>query len=269
MFVRWLILALCLAPLSAQAQVSKPLWEFGLGMAVLDFPDYRGADQGDSYLLPLPTLIYRGERLKVDREGIRGLLFRSERVTLDISLDGAVPVDSDRNGARRGMPSLDPVFEIGPSLDITLADSASHRLKLRLPLRGVFAANFGHLRDHGWLFYPHLKLDNSSKWQPTLLLGPLYASDRYHDYYYSVAPPFATAERPAYSANAGYSGTRLNLSVSRHFNGLWLGAFLRYDDLRQAVFEDSPLFKREHALMLGMGISWFFAQSTHKVPVDE
>ena len=90
----------------------KPLWELGAGIGVLDFPDYRGSDERSSYVLPIPYVVYRGEFFKVDRDSIRGELFESERLELDISLNGSVPVDSDDNDARRGMDDLDPTVEI-------------------------------------------------------------------------------------------------------------------------------------------------------------
>ena len=33
-----------------------PLWEAGIGAALLSLPDYRGADQGQTWLLPLAEL---------------------------------------------------------------------------------------------------------------------------------------------------------------------------------------------------------------------
>lgn len=91
-----------------------PLWEVGAGVAPLCLPDYRGSDQSRNYLLPFPWLVYRGDMLKADREGIRARLFGAERVELDVSLSGSVPVNSERNRARAGMPDLHPTAEVGP-----------------------------------------------------------------------------------------------------------------------------------------------------------
>jgi outer membrane scaffolding protein for murein synthesis (MipA/OmpV family) len=60
-----------------------PLWEAGLGVAGLSLPDYRGSDQQRFYELPLPYLVYRGDFLRLDRNGITGLLFHSEQVRLN------------------------------------------------------------------------------------------------------------------------------------------------------------------------------------------
>lgn len=265
-----LLLPLLLTTLPVQAgEQSLPLWEIGVGTAALRFPDYRGAARSQSYLLPFPAFVYRGERLKVDRSGLRGLLFDSERLVLDISLDGAVPVDSEQNGTREGMPDLDATFEIGPSLKLTLHQSDPLELRLNLPYRYVYASDFSHLDSHGTLFNPNLSLSYSKRWNLGVSAGPLYGSHDYHDYYYSVAPAYATATRPAYQAGGGFSGMRYTLSFSQRYKRFWLGGFLRYDDMRDAVFRDSPLLSQERSWMGGLSFAWFFKHSERLVQVDE
>lgn len=262
------LILLVLAPGRAPHAQRRPLWEAGIGIATLRLPDYRGSDQARNYLLPFPYLVYRGRILKVDRKGVRGLLLRTDRVTTNISLDAAVPVYSRRNDARQGMPDLEPTLEIGPSLVLLLArDPAAHRrLTLNLPLRAVIATNFRRVHGEGWVFSPNLNLDQTHigpgrAWSLGISIGPLYADRKYHAYYYTVAPVYATAARPAYSAAGGYSGSRLTLALSRRYRDLWFGAFLRYDDLSGAAFETSPLVKQKYSLMAGVGVAWIFARS--------
>ena len=83
----------------AQAQ-DLPLWELGGGATVLRVPDYRGSEQVSNYIFPLPWLVYRGEIMRADREGVRASFFDSDRVELSLSLSASVPVDSDNNTAR-------------------------------------------------------------------------------------------------------------------------------------------------------------------------
>lgn len=260
---------LLVSPLTFAAEKSLPLWELGAGAAAMHFPDYRGSEQSRQYLLPFPAVIYRGDKLKVDRKGMRSLLFDSERVVLDVSLDGAVPVDSDQGGAREGMPDLDAAFEIGPSLKLTLLDNEPIELRLNLPYRYVYSSDFRHLDSLGTLFHPNLSIDYRGEWNVGMSLGPLYASQEYHDYYYSVAPEYVTSTRPAYLSDGGHSGMRYTLGLSRRFNGFWLGAFLRYDDLRNAAFYDSPLVTRSNALMGGISLAWYFKRSQQRVLVEE
>ena len=97
------------------------LWELGVGIGALNAPHYRGSKTRVNFTLPIPYAIYRGDILKVDRdEGISGKIFKSERVNLDISLAGSLPVPETDESARAGMPSLDLLFEIGPELKYKL-----------------------------------------------------------------------------------------------------------------------------------------------------
>jgi MipA family protein len=212
----------------------------------------------------------------VDRQGARGVLFESNRVEFDVSLNATPPVDSDENRARQGMPHLDPTVELGPRLNVVLKRSHVEEwaLRFRLPLRAVIATDFEHTRGAGFVFYPHLDLDMrpvifGAKWNLGLQAGPLYGTRRYHEYFYGVDPQFATPERPAYEARAGYSGALALAALSRRFSRAWVGAFVRYDTLQGAAFESSPLVRRDYALMAGFAIAWVFAEAERKVQVDD
>ena len=252
-----------------------PLWEFGLGPIGLRLPDYRGSDESRSYTYPFPYFIYRGDFLRVDREGVRGILFESNRVELGLSLNGTPPTDSDKNRTRQGMPDLDPTLEIGPRLNLTLAQDRAKdwRLDLRLPVRAAIAVDLPEARGIGWVFAPHLNLEThpsflNGTWNLGVQAGPLFATAKYHRYFYAVEPEFATPERPAYSPGGGYSGTMALAYLSRRFGSFWLGGFARYDTLKRAVFEASPLVKSDHSVMAGISVAWVFSQSQQKVTVE-
>jgi outer membrane scaffolding protein for murein synthesis (MipA/OmpV family) len=260
-------------PLGGNRQVTGPLWELGLGAAALRLPDYRGSDQSRNYLLPLPYLVYRGEWLRADREGARALLVRTDRVKLDLSAAATVPTDSEDNAARRGMADLRATVEVGPNLNLALAESADRRLRLelRLPLRAAFTLERSP-RSIGYTFSPNLNLDIAGVaggWHVGLLGGPLYADRRYHRYFYGVTAAHATSGRPAYTAPGGYAGWQALAATSRRIGNAWFGAFVRYDSVRGAAFESSPLVRRTHELSAGIGVAWIFAASERLVTVDE
>ncbi|MDH3242824.1 MAG: MipA/OmpV family protein [Alphaproteobacteria bacterium] len=240
-----------------------PRWELGLGVGGLSVPDYRGSDEQRGYLLPLPYIQYRGEMLQIDREGAHGKLFTSERVRLELSVSAGPPARSDDNEARRGMPDLDPTIEAGPSLEIYL--SPDRAWSIRLPWRAVVATDLSHVDGIGWIFAPNLSFDarRPGGWDYGVAAGPLYASEKYHDYFYEVLPVQATVTRPAYDAPGGYSGSRLTFTASRRFPGFWVGAFARYDNLSGAAFEDSPLVRKKSSFMAGIGIAWVLAEAKH------
>ncbi len=262
---------LALIPLSGQAR-DKPLWEAGAGVAIIDFPDYRGSDERRTYVLPVPYVVYRGEFLKVDREKIRGLFFKNDKAELDVSLNGSVPVKSSDNRARQGMPDLEPTLEIGPTLNLFLLHSAQNKtsLELRLPLRPVIDINARYL---GYVFQPQLNLDihdlgGNAGWNLGLAAGPIFADRRYHQYFYGVDPAYATATRPAYTAPGGYAGSQFISALSKRFPHYWVGGFVKWDTLHGAVFEDSPLVKSKQNFTAGFAVSWIFAESKTLVPED-
>ena len=251
----------------------KPLWELGLGVAGLRLPDYRGSDQSRSYLLPLPYIVYRGTWLKADRDGARALLFDTQRVKVDVSVAASTPTRSRDNAAREGMPNLAAVGEIGPNLNLTLAHSIENRwrLDLRLPLRAAVTLQRSP-EFIGTTFSPHLNLDLAGVaggWNLGLLTGPLFADRKYHEHFYGVDAAYATPERAAYRAHGGYAGWQALAATSRRFGNTWVGAFVRYDSLRGAAFEDSPLVRRHSALTMGFGVSWILATSAELVPSSD
>lgn len=263
-------------PLAASAQEARPQWELGLGAAALRLPDYRGSDESRNYLYPIPYLVYRGERLRVDRQGARALLFESDRLELDFSAYATPPVDSSKNRARQGMPDLDPTVEAGPQLNYTLARDRERewRFDVRFPVRAVLATDLRSTQQAGFTFYPHLNFGFrpqvlGGKWNVGLQAGPLFATREYHRYFYGVDPQFATASRPAYEARGGYSGVLALASLSRRVGKMWVGAFVRYDSLNGAVFENSPLVKRDSSLMAGIAFAWVFAESDRRVESKE
>jgi MipA family protein len=262
--------------LSATGRAEQlPLWEAGAGLAVVDFPDYRGSDQRQTYALPIPYLVYRGERLKIDRQKVRGLLFSSDIAELDFSVSGTVPVKSRNNRARQGMPDLDPTLEIGPSLNAFLYRSASERMsvELRLPLRAVEATDLRSVHHAGWLFHPHVNVDLKDVpgpgWRMGLLAGPVFGSQAYHNYFYGVAPAFATPNRPAYEAKGGYSGMQFIGALSKRYRNYWFGTFIKADSLHGAAFEESPLVKQKYAFAAGVAVAYVFARSGDTVEAKE
>lgn len=258
------------------ACAEKPLWEIGAGLALLQMPDYRGSDKNRLYLLPYPYFIYRGDVLKIDRERITGRLFKTDRLVLDFSFFGQVPVKSSDNDARRGMPDLDPTFEAGPSLNITLLDNRQedYKLNLTLPIRTGFSTDFYSLRHEGWIFSPRLVFEKNDVIPKTginlgISLGPIFADSAYNRYYYSVEPAYAGASRPAYYARGGYSGSALTLGMNKAYKQLVFNIFVSADFLHGAVIEDSPLVKTRSSVMSGFSVSWIFRKSDKNVMADK
>ena len=260
---------ICTHMSSASAEM-LPLWEAGAGIAAISFPDYRGAAGRHGYLLPVPVFVYRGDIFQIDREKVRGLLFKSKCTELDISINGSVPIHSDGNPVREEMPDLDPTIELGPSLNVSLAKTDRATLVLRLPLRAVIASNFRSIHGAGALANPNFNLDlKAQRWRLGLVAGVLFADQKYHDHFYGVAPEYARPGRPTYRAPGGYSGAQFIAALSRRFEPVWVAGFVKYDVLNRAAFASSPLVERRSNLSAGVAVTWVFAQSGTRVERNE
>lgn len=256
----------------AQAR-EAPLWEVGAGVGAVDFPNYRGSEERRIWVLPVPYFTYNGPFLKITRQSARGLLFRSDRVEMDVSFSGSVP--SSDTVARAGMPKLDATFEVGPQVQFHLYydEKKETNVDLRLPLRPAIATNFSHFQHIGWVFQPRLNLDlknlRQSGWNLGTAIGPVYGDRRYNQYFYSVDTQYATPSRPAYAAAGGYAGYQLTFALSKRFPGYWTGGFVRWDDLGSAVFADSPLVTARHTFTFGWAITWVLDKSSEMVEVSD
>lgn len=270
------LLLLCtLSPQNAISQ-EKPLWELGIGAGLLQMPDYRGSDESRFYFLPYPYVVYRGGILKIDKQRISGQIFETDRVQLDFSVFGSVPVKSSSNSARAGMPDLDPTFELGPALRIILAESKTdgYKLSMAVPLRAFFSTDFSSVRREGWIFSPRINFEKNDVIAQTGLnlgisAGPMFTDSSYNAYFYTVEPAYATAARPAYCAGGGYSGSTLTVGLSKSYKQFMFNAFVSADFLQGAVFEDSPLVKTKTSLMSGFSVSWIFFKSAEMAISDK
>ncbi|MDO9074914.1 MAG: MipA/OmpV family protein [Rubrivivax sp.] len=264
--VKRFVLGLLLAAMATGALADEPLWEAGFGAGWLRLPHYRGSDESHAWLLPVPYFVYRGKVLRADKDGARAVLFDGERVDFDLSVGGSPPTKSRDNRARAGMPDLAPSFEIGPKLNLRLAQGPGWKVDLRVPVRAVVTIE-SRARVLGWNIEPLINAGfELGGLNVGLQAGPLWGDRRLHQHLYGVAPLYATVDRPAYAARAGYGGWQATAGLSRRFDRLWLGAFVRHDSVARAAFEASPLVKSRHTTALGVAMSWVFATSEARVP---
>jgi len=269
----WVLFAAVLLPCTSARAEEQPLWELGLGPAMLWLRDYRGASSSHAYPLPLVYFVYRGKYLRSDRDGLKGKIFDQKLVELHISLSATPPV---RNAAARsGMPDLRSTIEIGPELDVRLWRSEQERVKLDFLAAARSAITIeAKPKAVGWILDPHLTLDIASPvgltgWKLGLLTGPLFTTRHYNDYYYTVAPQYATQERPAYQASAGFAGTQMIMSLTKRFPRYWTGGYVRYDTLSGASFAASPLVKRNSYWSAGFAVAWMIGRSSHLVEASD
>ena len=250
----------------------KPLVELGLAGGAGYIPDYPAAGQNHFNGIALPFPIYRGDFIRSDSKGLlRGRIIHSENFELDVSLSGSLDADSDDNDARRGMPDLDYMAEVGPRLQWTFARAARWaRMDLELPVRAVFSTDFSSVEHRGFLVEPQLAYQHENFFDTgtklKLGLSTIFADEDLQDYFYQVDVPFVTAVRPAYDGQAGYLGSRLRLLLL-HPVGKRLRLFVAGElhSHHGAANENSPLYQEDFTYSAGTGLIWSFYQSDRRV----
>jgi outer membrane scaffolding protein for murein synthesis (MipA/OmpV family) len=247
-----------------------PLWELGIGAALYNQPSYPGSDVRSTTSFPFPYLVYRGERLRIDRS-LQGILFESQRLKFDV-VAGANPlVKSESSGARQGLPDLNPTVSVGPRLNLMLSSPGlPYNVWGRVAVRAVFSVDTSgwNIRQQGWV------MDTGVRYQRPLLGEKLrlsleaslsFADQAYAAYYYDVAPTFATPSRPAYRAGSGYAGANL----AAGFDGRWgrwrWSVYGAYENLDGTAFANSPLVEAKNDFSVGLTIGWVFLQSKRTV----
>jgi len=265
--------SLAAAPACAE---KVPLWEIAVGGGALTIPDYRGAGHDSTAVLPAVVPFYNGKYLRSDEEGVRGELFKTERLRLDFSLDGNVPVKSDDNPARAGMPDLDATAQLGPALNVKLweADAPDRSLILFLPIRAAFAVDTDRVESIGYTFAPQVTYYRrvplaGCDWKLGLTGGLQFGSSAFHDYYYSVDAAYTTATRPEYEAKGGFAGYRFIGTFLCRYPRNWISFFARYDRVDGAVFDGSPLVRRNGGLTAGFVVTWMVGRSSKMVEVTD
>ena len=254
----------------------QPVWEAGVFAAVFSSPEYPGAGQIQSNVIPAPYFIYRGETIRIGDGSIaRAVAIDKSWYELDLSLAGSFNAKSEGNEARVGMPDLDFIFELGPQLKVRLSkfefeQHGKAELLLNLQARAVFSTDFSSIHKRGYVFQPVLSYRQrgwlSEKTALSVSLSPTWASEKLHDYFYQVDSEFVTKQRSAYDADSGYLGT--DLSVGLSFNAtedIRIFTFARASLHSGSANEDSPLFIDKSTYSYGLGMVWRLWESEEKV----
>ena len=261
---------------TAGAEEPKSRWEAGIALGAYSYTDWRGADHRNTTFLPLPYLIYRGERVHLARDGLKIRLLDSDRLSINLAAAFSLAGRAADNPLRAGMPKLLGTFKVGPVVNVNINSSPKPLIKwdLRLPVLAVAATNFRQFRHAGFTAFPHLRgryETEQNGWTYLLgsSLGAELASEQNNDYFYQVRASEARSTRPAYDAKAGYGGAALS-SYASASRGRWgYGVYARFDDLHGATFENSPLVQTKDFWSAGFGVSYRFFQSDAKVIDDD
>lgn len=261
------LLLLLAAP--AQAQ-QLPVAELGIAGGGGWLPAYPASDQNRWRGLAVPYFIYRGSIFRSDDQGLRARADLADGIELSVSASGGVNASSNDITARQGMPDLDWLGEIGPTLRFTLwrgeGEGGPRRIVLDTPVRAVFSTDWSSVSFRGFTFAPDIAYEHVNFLSPfarlRLSAGVVFGSERYADYFYEVDPQYARPGRPAYGASPGYVGSRLSVSYRLPLSErLSVVAGGRVENFSGAANADSPLFRSEWNFSVVAGFAFSFWRS--------
>ena len=264
------ILSILLASFSHCSHATeKPLWEVGIGFGSINQPYYIGTKQKRTVSFPTILPVYRGKIFKADDQGMRAEFVKG-RYKFDVSGDFNFAVNSEEIELREGMDDIANILQIGPSLEITLQKDTRNKWFVNLPVRIATAFDDGGTESAGATFNPGLGYQrffsiNQTPWRFGLSTSVIYGTAEYHDIYYGVDPAFATSERPAYKTESGFSGYRLQSALASKNSKRVIVMFMRYDNISDAVFNDSPLVETDDSLAFGFIYSHYIFKSKRMV----
>lgn len=255
----------------------KPRWEVGLYNSAVSYPHYSGSDEQMYYFVVLPYFIYRGKIFRSDRDGLKGIFFKSERLESNISLSGYPPVISDTD-ARVGMSDLGALFGFGPQLKWYLNSSkAPNPVSLAAAIHAVSSVDVGNdlaSAYEGIRYSVNLLYRNNTFFRKKgsyfgFNAGIYYADAALNSYTYDVEQEDVRSDRPYYKSGRGHSGHGIySYAVYRLTDVLALGFFGRWDNIRNAVYRDSPLVRQSDTYMAGISLIWQIAVSKNLVAVN-
>ena len=255
-----------LVSVARAADTDQPLFEAGLLAVGGWFPDYPASNENHVHALPLPYIIYRGQFFQMNQTSARGIFYATPAVTFDLSASGAFRSSHD-DRARTGMPGLDYMGQVGPRVNLLLARDAMYaKIDLELPVRAVFSTDLSSIAYRGFLLAPELAYTHAnfmnSGGRLKVGIGPMFATARLMQYFYTVEPQFVIPGRPQFNASGGYLGSQLSLSYRVPLNQrMSVIALVAPEIYSGATNANSPLFKRQYGISAGLALSFSLYRS--------
>lgn len=240
--------------------------EIGAGVFTATLPKYIGSNEQENYILPLPYFYYKSDKVQIDRNAFTGFLWHDKNWYLDISLSGNIPVKSDEVSIRQNMPDIDFVGEIGPAIKYYFSGTpqTEEQLSIAFNTRKAVALDFSNIASVGWHYSTsvHYKKTLQPLYHGELKLSTVLninaADDKFLNYYYGVASQYQTDFRPSYQASSGYSGSSLSVGLTWRTPKVWIGSFIKYNNIQGSKQQHSPLVNTHNNWSFGVGGAWVF-----------
>ncbi len=231
--------------------------DLGFGVGTMFYPDYLGSKNSNTLFIPYPYVSYKSDKLSIDREGLQQKLLHYGDFSVELSAGGSLPLKS--SGIREGMNDLDPSVEFGPALLYTVHQDEQLSLKIDMPIRAVLSSDFKSVDYRGYIYELRGELEYKvDDYELEFHTGFVLSDSQYHNYLYGVGAEEETAQRASFHAKGGYTGYKNSLGLSKRFEHLWAGAFVRHYALDGSVIAQSPLTEKDSAIYGGVFIAYIF-----------
>jgi outer membrane protein len=266
--------AVCAGESTVPQGEKLPLYEYGIVGLAARVPHYSGSDEYQTYAFPLPYFVYRGEIIKADKEGVRGIFWRYKQFETDISLAGNPPAGDDT--ARKGMADLNAIFEVGPALNYYFFEYGERdSFFFQATLRAAFSVDFssgleiehqGYVSDLSFIFRDS-RIFREQKIRFHLSTGVRFADAAMHSYFYEVSQADVTPNRGFFQAEGGYGGLQVSGSITKELTPSFsVSCYGRWINIDGAVYEDSPLVNTHNNYIAGAMLVWKFGESESREP---
>ncbi len=256
----------------------EPLWELRLGASALYGPAYPGSSEMMLNGVGAPLFVYRGERIRFGEYGAaRAIAVADSRFEIDLSFDAAYSAEDAE--ARAGMPELDYLFQIGPQALWRVSDTGwtpegRTEITAFLPARAVAATDFKSIDHAGWLVEPSImyrrQYNEELRHSWSMQLFASFADESLMDYWYGVAPQYATISRQAHEADGGYLATGFKASWARELTDD-LQVFLTYQGrvFNGSANRDSALLEEDVTHAFSFSLVWKALKSRRSARNDD
>lgn len=243
-----------LLPASAQPpQASRPSpWSVGILM-LTDSQPYRGADEN---IRVLPSVIYRGERLKVLGPLVQYLVFKNDVLTLNANAAFQfTPYEEDDSAFLRGMDEPDPTLLAGLDARISLGSLLSPGWSMLLTAEGDV------LDEHGGF---QLTVGGSYSFGSPrgpisggVGAGVLVQDANWTNYFVGVPLSSATEDRATYDASSSlnpYLAVRGMYVINRNWSLMGIARIEWLDD----SWTDSSILSDDTRTVTFLGLNYTF-----------
>ena len=176
------------------------------------------------------------------------------------------------------MPDLGALFGIGPELRFYVNHrKATNPLYLSTAIHAVSSIDF----DSDWATaYEGLRYSANLIYRNNTLIGEkdsffgvnagvYYADSGLNAYFYDVEEEYVRTGRPFYRSGRGHTGHSVHsYLIYKLTEKASLGFFARWDSVKHATFNDSPLVKQYDTYIGGISLIWKIMESKKMVDGD-